>query len=341
MSAIQPAAAARRIFSFIDEGEFRAARESLDVLSPQDSIRELAEAELALYQGRASEARPRIEIALDGLRRANDGFGIVRALVALAAIDRDGRRIDEAVRRLREARDVAAGLEEREVLASVLVELGTAQLEAGRPREAAESAREAAEMARRVSDVALEGAAHVVAVSALIDAGAAEDAQAMLDDAVLRFDGEGDRTVLAGLRVLQGRLLTLLDRTIEAVETLRAAVDEARSAGDVRLESHALAFLDDALEGIEVAGRSRVERTVRALRERPRTPIRRTPSNELVFSGDVLPTWTAAKRTLERFILENALKQTNNNRAAAGRMLKITKVAVHHACKRHGFGGGQ
>lgn len=60
-----------------------------------------------------------------------------------------------------------------------------------------------------------------------------------------------------------------------------------------------------------------------------------TEDNRLVFDGNQLPRWQEAKRTLEGFLLRNALRQTNNSLTKAARKLGVSKVHVHNLKKKH------
>ena len=60
-----------------------------------------------------------------------------------------------------------------------------------------------------------------------------------------------------------------------------------------------------------------------------------TADNRLVFDGNQLPRWQEAKRTLEGFLLRNALRQTNNSLTRAARKLGVSKVHVHNLKKKH------
>ncbi|HWX42631.1 MAG TPA: hypothetical protein VN345_15880, partial [Blastocatellia bacterium] len=62
-----------------------------------------------------------------------------------------------------------------------------------------------------------------------------------------------------------------------------------------------------------------------------------TDDNRLVFDGNQLPKWQEAKRTLEGFLLRNALRQTNNSLTRAARKLGVSKVHVHNLKKKHGI----
>ncbi len=63
--------------------------------------------------------------------------------------------------------------------------------------------------------------------------------------------------------------------------------------------------------------------------------IQFTDDNRLVFDGNQLPRWQEAKRTLEGFLLRNALRQTNNSLTRAARKLGVSKVHVHNLKKKH------
>jgi tetratricopeptide (TPR) repeat protein len=62
-----------------------------------------------------------------------------------------------------------------------------------------------------------------------------------------------------------------------------------------------------------------------------------TDDNRLVFDGNQLPRWQEAKRTLEGFLLRNALRQTSNSLTRAARKLGVSKVHVHNLKKKHGL----
>jgi tetratricopeptide (TPR) repeat protein len=62
-----------------------------------------------------------------------------------------------------------------------------------------------------------------------------------------------------------------------------------------------------------------------------------TDDNRLVFDGNQLPKWQEAKRTLEGFLLRNALRQTSNSLTRAARKLGVSKVHVHNLKKKHGL----
>lgn len=53
------------------------------------------------------------------------------------------------------------------------------------------------------------------------------------------------------------------------------------------------------------------------------------------LSARPVPEWKDAKIALEKWMLTNALIETQGNMAAAARRLGITKVAVLHAVRRH------
>jgi len=60
-----------------------------------------------------------------------------------------------------------------------------------------------------------------------------------------------------------------------------------------------------------------------------------TEDNKLLINGNLLPTWAAAKEAVEKFLLKNALEQSEDNQTQAGRLLGITKVHVHDKRKQY------
>ena len=140
-----------------------------------------------------------------------------------------------------------------------------------------------------------------------------------------------------------------------ATELLREAADlaaQARgSAEAVRLELEATIYLAEAFHSVDTrAGRNELIRAAEILNtledgwlaeefsrvsSKYEEQIVFTEDNRLVFDGNQLPRWQEAKRTLEGFLLRNALRQTNNSLTRAARKLGVSKVHVHNLKKKH------
>jgi tetratricopeptide (TPR) repeat protein len=109
---------------------------------------------------------------------------------------------------------------------------------------------------------------------------------------------------------------------------------EAFHSTDTRAGRAELTRVSDILNNIEDAWLSDEFNRVSAKYEEQ---IVFTEDNRLVFDGNQLPRWQEAKKTLEGFLLRNALRQTNNSLTRAARKLGVSKVHVHNLKKKHGL----
>lgn len=142
----------------------------------------------------------------------------------------------------------------------------------------------------------------------------------------------------------------------EATEALGKAAELARaSVGSSvrRLELEATVYLAEAFHSVDTrAGRLELVRASELLNQvedawlsdefnrvsaKYEEQIVFTDDNRLVIDGNQLPRWQEAKRTLEGFLLRNALRQTNNSLTRAARKLGVSKVHVHNLKKKHGL----
>lgn len=139
----------------------------------------------------------------------------------------------------------------------------------------------------------------------------------------------------------------------EAFAEAAALARESVGASKRRLELEATVYLAEAFHNVDTrAGRAELVRANELLGQvedawlgdefsRVSTKydeqIVFTDDNRLVFDGNQLPRWQDAKRTLEGFLLRNALRQTNNSLTRAARKLGVSKVHVHNLKKKHGL----
>lgn len=142
----------------------------------------------------------------------------------------------------------------------------------------------------------------------------------------------------------------------EAADAFSAAAEMARGAVGApsrRLELEATIYLAEAFHNVDTrAGRTELLRASELLNQvedaflgdefnrvsaKYEEQIVFTDDNRLVFDGNQLPRWQEAKRTLEGFLLRNALRQTNNSLTRAARKLGVSKVHVHNLKKKHGI----
>jgi tetratricopeptide (TPR) repeat protein len=141
----------------------------------------------------------------------------------------------------------------------------------------------------------------------------------------------------------------------QATEVLSEAAELARnsngSSENRRLELEAVIYLAEAFHNVDTrAGRTELIRASELLNNledawlgdefnrvsaKYEEQIVFTDDNRLVFDGNQLPRWQEAKRTLEGFLLRNALRQTNNSLTRAARKLGVSKVHVHNLKKKH------
>jgi hypothetical protein len=134
----------------------------------------------------------------------------------------------------------------------------------------------------------------------------------------------------------------------EAAEELRAVLDEVDASGDEAQRAEARVYLAEALvlespiEAAELLADARrlpvVEATPwlafeleRVERDRLRAPIRINPDGTLVVDTRLgWPKLKQARESLERYLLERSLAETNGNAAAAGRLIGETRYQMHY-----------
>ena len=157
-------------------------------------------------------------------------------------------------------------------------------------------------------------------------------------------------------RIAQGQVKLAEREFQEASDTLVEAANVARSSlgsSARRLQLEATVYLAEALHNVDTrAGRIELQRASELLNQvedaflgdefnrvssKYEEQIVFTDDNRLVFDGNQLPRWQEAKRTLEGFLLRNALRQTSNSLTRAARKLGVSKVHVHNLKKKHGL----
>jgi hypothetical protein len=107
---------------------------------------------------------------------------------------------------------------------------------------------------------------------------------------------------------------------------------EAYHNVDTRAGRNELTRAEEILKGIDDAW---LEEEFARVSKKYEEQIVFTDDNRLVFDGNQLPKWQEAKKTLEGFLLRNALRQTNNSLTRAARKLGVSKVHVHNLKKKH------
>jgi tetratricopeptide (TPR) repeat protein len=183
----------------------------------------------------------------------------------------------------------------------------------------------------------------------------AEQAASLAAAAVDLADQGNSPEARARARVALGQVKQAEREFKPATELLREAAELAgRARGSVeaaRLELEAIIYLAEAYHNVDTrAGRTELIRAGEILNTledgwlseefnrvsaKYEEQIVFTEDNRLVFDGNQLPRWQEAKRTLEGFLLRNALRQTNNSLTRAARKLGVSKVHVHNLKKKH------
>lgn len=156
-----------------------------------------------------------------------------------AALARDDAR--GAARLLARSVELLDGCNPRR--APVLVDLAEARFEADDLRESRDAAEEALEAAREVGDEHLQARARVpwLWTSLQIDATASsEEALAETETLLSVLTRAGDGDGLAKTWALRALLLFYLGRSAEALDAGERAAEEARRAGNLRIEAQAL-----------------------------------------------------------------------------------------------------
>jgi len=168
------------------------------------------------------------------------------------------------------------------------------------------------------------------------------------------------RTVLGQVKLAEREFKQAVDILVEATQIARNrdsklnprwADHEPVSTLSRRLELESTIYLAEAYHNVDTrAGRNELTRAEEILKniddawleeefgrvsKKYEEQIVFTDDNRLVFDGNQLPKWQEAKRTLEGFLLRNALRQTNNSLTRAARKLGVSKVHVHNLKKKH------
>jgi tetratricopeptide (TPR) repeat protein len=241
----------------------------------------------------------------------------------------------------------------RRDLAESQLKLATALIRLKRYERAEKLAEESQALQR--GDAEIESAALAVLGIIALQQGDAEKASSQALQAVELADQSTRVQSQARARIALGQV-RLAEREFKlAAETLSAAAEPARnsngSSANRRLELEAIIYLAEAYHNTDTrAGRTELTRASELLNSledswlgeefnrvstKYEEQIVFTDDNRLVFDGNQLPRWQEAKRTLEGFLLRNALRQTNNSLTRAARKLGVSKVHVHNLKKKH------
>jgi predicted ATPase/class 3 adenylate cyclase len=188
---------------------------------------------LAARANRPAEARERIERSMVLRSEAGDRGGVARASVALADVDVDEGRLDQAATRLQ---DAVAELEPSAELAAALAQLGRARVMAGHA-DAADPLERALALAERLllPEVFVEALTSKALV--LYHRGRLIEARILLEAAAERAYAEQLYGTALRAENNLGVVLEASDRIAEAVELLDRMIVLARRRGDRRWET--------------------------------------------------------------------------------------------------------
>jgi tetratricopeptide (TPR) repeat protein len=311
------------------------------------------EAHLAVDRGDPDRAAELYAEAAPALKAVEKGRHFGYALMGQADLKCELGEYQDALEIYKEANIVFERNDLRRDSAECQLKVARALIRLKRFERAERLAQES--LALRRGDPAGEAAAQsVLAVLALLQNNT-DAAAARAINAVELADQSGEREVRAVARIAMGQV-RLVEREFKAAsDVLRQATELARelggSAESRRLELEAVIFLAEALHNLDTrAGRNELSRASELLNNlddpwlgeefnrvssKYEEQIVFTDDNRLVFDGNQLPRWQEAKKTLEGFLLRNALRQTNNSLTRAARKLGVSKVHVHNLKKKH------
>lgn len=210
-------------------------------------------------------------------------------------------------------------------------------------------------LALRRGDPAGESATFAILSSIALQQSNTEEAATRANNALKLADQSRSAESRLAARAALGQVKLAEREFKEASELLREAAEIAHglsaSAEHRRMELEAVIYLAEALHHLDTrAGRAELLRASELLNHledawlgdefnrvsaKYEEQIVFTDDNRLVFDGNQLPRWQEAKRTLEGFLLRNALRQTNNSLTRAARKLGVSKVHVHNLKKKH------
>lgn len=311
------------------------------------------QAAVAADSGEIEQAKEFYAEACRLLKGTEKGRFYGRSLVGLADLRCALGEFTESLEIYKEANTTFERHDIRRDLAESQLKLATALVRLKRYERAEKLAEES--QALRRGDADIESTALSTLAMIALQQGEAEKATGYAQQAV----EQASRSPRVQSRVRAGIALgqvQIAEREFkQAADALNQAAESARSANgssaNRRLELEAVIYLAEAYHNTDTrAGRAELLRASELLNDledawlgdefnrvstKYEEQIVFTDDNRLVFDGNQLPRWQEAKRTLEGFLLRNALRQTNNSLTRAARKLGVSKVHVHNLKKKH------
>jgi tetratricopeptide (TPR) repeat protein len=303
-------------------------------------------ARLALQSGQLDDAAEKLAAAQSGVTgRTSKRTEYLRGLLASeqASLSTDRGEIEQATEFYSEAMRLLKATERGRYYGRALVGMADLKCAAGNFQES------------------LESAALSVLVITALQQNELVEAASRATSAIDLADqcGSSAECLLARVRarIALGQVRLAEREFKQAAEVLNEAAELARNSNDSsasqRLELESIIYLAEAFHSVDTrAGRVELGRGSELLNRLEDTWLAEefnrvsgkyeeqivfTEDNRLVFDGNQLPRWQEAKKTLEGFLLRNALRQTNNSLTRAARKLGVSKVHVHNLKKKHGL----
>ncbi|HKQ05885.1 MAG TPA: hypothetical protein VJ464_12185 [Blastocatellia bacterium] len=311
------------------------------------------QAAVAADSGEIEQAKELYAEACRLLKATEKGRFYGRSLVGLADLRCALGDFLESLEIYKEANTTFERHDIRRELAESQLKLATALTRLKRYERAEKLAQESQALQR--GDAEIESAALSVLAIIALQQGEIEKAMGYALPPVEMADRTNRVQSRSRVRIALGQV-QLAERDFkQAVDTLCEAANLARnsngSSANRRLELEAVIYLAEAYHHTDTrAGRAELMRASELLNDledawlgdeynrvstKYEEQIVFTDDNRLVFDGNQLPRWQEAKRTLEGFLLRNALRQTNNSLTRAARKLGVSKVHVHNLKKKH------
>jgi tetratricopeptide (TPR) repeat protein len=310
-------------------------------------------ASLALDKGEVEQATESFSEAARMLKATEKGRFYARALIGLADLKCGLGEFQESLEIYKEACTIFERYDIKRDQADAQLSLARALLRLKRFERAEKLAEEAREM--RTGDPEGESAALAILSLIALQQNELDEARSRARSAVEMADRSDSKTARARARIALAHTKLAEREFREAADALVEATALARkmtaTSENQRLELEAVIYLAEAFHNIDTrAGRTELVRASELLNHiedawlgdefnrvsaKYEEQIVFTDDNRLVFDGNQLPRWQEAKRTLEGFLLRNALRQTNNSLTRAARKLGVSKVHVHNLKKKH------
>jgi tetratricopeptide (TPR) repeat protein len=312
-----------------------------------------AQAAVSTDRGEVEQATNFYTDAMRLLKATERGHYYACALIGLADLKCALGDFQDSLELYKEANTVFERYDIRQGLAEGQIKLAQALIRLKRFERAEKLAEESREL--RKGDPVGESDALSMLAHIALQQNEMGEAIARSTEAVELADQGRSPVARTRARIAFGQVKIAEHEFTQATEALREAAElmqDAKGSSDRRrLALEAVIYLAEAYHSVDTrAGRDELARASEMLNTledawlgdeynrvsaKYEEQITFTDDNRLVFDGNQLPRWQEAKRTLEGFLLRNALRQTNNSLTRAARKLGVSKVHVHNLKKKH------